>query len=217
MRPDFDNVPSHRPLSLLLAAFLCAVCAAFATPAAVAQEETADLETRPTWRENAVARCEAQHGAEQCADPQFLEENFHVETLDIAHRAAARRSRLEREAMREVTLQYLCDRSPGKTCAAAPQPGVCASQIAQQCQALAREAGHCVANARAQCARGGAGSACVKQRSAQCPSIKKQPLPAVLAKYPKLDPEQKLRIAKAAQRLDAQQSWFSNVLDWIGL
>lgn len=201
-------MPSLRSLSLLALLFATAV-------PAHAQDEMSEPATAASWRENAVARCVEQFSAEQCSDADFLEQEFHIESLAVAHRASTRQQRLERAALRELTLQHACNRPLATTCGGAADPALCATQIRQQCSSLAQQAANCQRNIATQCA--GSGSACVKQRAALCPSLRKQKVEVVLAKYPKLKPPQKATLTRAANQLEAQTGWFGDLLAWVGL
>lgn len=185
--------------------------------AAVAQQdENSTTEQSNSWRENVIAECQRQFTSEQCQDPAFLEENFHLQSLETAHRAAIRRTDLERRALNELTLQRICAVSPSSACATTNDPR-CAAQVEQTCANLKNEAAACVQNAKNYCASASDAN-CFAQQTLHCPSAKKQPVEKVLAKYPKLSLEQKLRLTRIAQELDAKQgNWFSRLLDRVGL
>ena len=202
-------MPTIRPHLLLIATLLSAT--------AVAQQ--ADSSANPaTWREGVIARCQQQFSIEQCQNEQFLEDNFHVTTLEVAHRTAARRAQQERSALRELTLQHFCHQSPNNSCAGAGNPTQCATDIAAACTALQTQSINCQQNVQSLCANATDAGTCTDQRSVRCPSIKQQSLDEILAKYPNLTLEQKSRLAAESQQLDAQGgSWFSNLLSWIGL
>ncbi len=190
--------------SILAAAICCAT--------AYAQDDINDDKVESnSWRENRIAECQQQFGAEQCSDPQFLEEQFHIKSLEVAHDAGRRRAKLEKEAERELTLQRVCNVSPATACKnnATPQ---CVQQVQQSCSQLKTQVARCLQNAKTYCASAAIPN-CMKQRTAQCPSAKKQPLAQFFAKYPKLAPDQKMRLTKLAQELDAKQgNWFTRLL-----
>lgn len=195
---------------------ICALSLAIAASAVSAQEEESTPEnTRSTWRENVVARCTQQYSAEQCADSEFLEENFHVNSLEIAHRAAMRRNQSAEKAMHEVILQHACNDSPSKVCGS-KESAQCIVDVTQTCAKLKREARACVQNIKNGCASTANPSSCFKQQVAQCPSEKELPIAKLLAKYPKLSEAQKVKLTKTAAQLDAKTSgWWSNLVDWL--
>ncbi|MDB6063339.1 MAG: hypothetical protein JWM78_3442 [Verrucomicrobiaceae bacterium] len=192
--------------------------AALFSAAAGAQQDETDSTPNLSWRQNTIARCELQYRAEQCWDEQFLEENFHLSTLETAHRTATRRKQLENGALRELTLQHVCNQSISKTCSGASNSAQCETEIIEACRVLQTQAATCLQNAAAQCADNTDPSTCTTQRSAFCPSLQKQSIQVFLAKYPKFTLEQKTRLASASQQLDAQDgSWFPNLFNWLGL
>ncbi len=195
------------------------LAAALTTAIANAQQDDNEATTaKLSWRESVIARCAEQYSAAQCQDEQFLEENFHLESLETAHRTAARRNQLEKAALRELTLQRICDKSASGNCAGASDPAQCAVEITQSCQALATQTASCQQNAKLVCATDTTTSNCIKVQSANCPSVKKQSLPDFLAKYPSLTSAQIHHLTYASKQLDAAQgSWFSDLLNWLDL
>jgi hypothetical protein len=212
-------VPSIRPPLLLIAALL--VAATFSTTTRAQSDASADApadaDAKSTFRQSTITRCEQQYSVEQCQDEQFLEDNFHLNSLEVALRAAGRRNQLERDALRELTLQHLCDQSPSSVCAGADDPARCAEEIVQSCTTLATRTANCQQSAKLVCADAAATGACLKQQIAFCPSIKKQKVEELLAKYPQLNLEQKNRVVKTAQEMDGQPSaWLANMVGWLG-
>lgn len=207
-------MPAIRPLMLGL---LFAHAAVFAAVAGAQSSDTADA-APATFREGIVARCEQQYSAEQCQDEQFLNENFHLQSLDTAHRAGIRRDKVQRSALRELTLQRACNDPFSKVCGAAEDPQRCVTDLVQSCTVLKNQTVDCLQNVQSSCAADSNRSACIQQQAARCPSIKKQPAEVLLAKYPKLTPAQKNQLANTAQQLDAEQSyWPSQLLNLLGL
>lgn len=194
---------------------ICALSFAIAATATWAQEEALSPENqRSTWRENTIARCLQQYSAEQCQDDNFLEENFHINSLEVAHRAAIRRNQMAEKAMHEVILQYACNDSPSAVCDDnSPQ---CVTTVTQTCSKLKAEAKACVQYAKQGCASTANPASCFKQQKAQCPSEKKQPMAQLLAKYPKLSASQKSHLITTAQTLEKKTSgWWSNLTNWL--
>lgn len=166
-----------------------------------------------TWRDNTIARCTQQYSAEQCQDSEFLEANFHVNSLEVAHRTAIQRNQQAQKALRELTLQRVCSISASDNCANDADAAQCIAQITQACTALKAEADNCVQNAQLTCANDTDPSGCYKRRLAFCPSLKKQPIEQLLAKYPRLSASDKSRLIAAAAELDAKTSgWWSNLI-----
>lgn len=194
----------------------CALALAIAATTALAQEDNLSPESSKTsWRENAIARCVQQYSAEQCQDEEFLEANFHVNSLEIAHRAAIRRNQSAQKAMHEVILQYACNDSPGEVCAGNESTS-CITSVTQTCAKLKAEAVACVQYAKQGCISTANPNTCFQQQKAQCPSEKKQPIAQLLAKYPKLSASQKSHLITTAQTLEKKTSgWWSNLVNWI--
>lgn len=189
--------------------------ALIAATAAAQQDDAAPSANSPSWRESAVARCQQQYSEEQCQDRDFLEENFHIESLEAAHRAATRRNRLADRAMRELILQRACTASPSKVCGGDAEVQ-CLAEIMQTCATLKSEAAACVQNAKNSCALTADPGVCFQQQLTQCPSTKKMPVEQLLAKYPKLSAAQKNRLVVAANDLDARtRGWWSNLVGWL--
>ena len=193
---------------------LLASNAIFAT-AAWAQEENSTSDSSGTsWRDSTIARCIQQYSAEQCQDSEFLETNFHVKTLEIAHRTATQRSEQEKKALRELTLQRVCPFPASDVCANDANAALCAVQIAQACAMLKAEADNCVRNSLAAC--NADRNACSQRQIALCPSLKKQPIAQLLAKYPRLTDTQKAHLVATAAEIDAKTSgWWSNLVAWL--
>lgn len=182
---------------------------------AAQQNESPEIGPSNSWRDSVIAECQRQFTYEQCQDPDFLEEHFHLQALDIAHHAAIRRMAVEKQALNELTLQRICDISPSNACATTNDPR-CETQVEQTCANLKIEAATCIQNAKNYCASASDNN-CLAQQTSHCPSAKKQPIEKLLAKYPKLSMEQKLRLTRVAQELDAKQSnWFARLLDRVG-
>ncbi|HEY3700143.1 MAG TPA: hypothetical protein VGK97_12465 [Spongiibacteraceae bacterium] len=194
---------------------LTALAAALFAITAFAQEERPPTEdSNASWLENTIARCEQQYSAEQCRDQQFLEDNFHVGSLQTAHRVATQRNQQATKALRELTLQRVCNTSPSSSCTGA-DAAQCSVEISQACAVLKAEAAACIQNAKTLCVSSVDPSACVKQQSALCPAADKQPLDKLLAKYPKLTAQQKSRLIAAAAELDAKSSGWWNLVGWL--
>lgn len=195
---------------------LTALAAALIATATFAQDENpATEDSNASWLENTIARCEQQYGAEQCRDQQFLEDNFHVSSLQTAHRVATQRNQQVTKALRELTLQRVCNTSPNSSCTGA-DAAQCSAEISQACSELKAEAAACIQNTKTLCIDNVDPSVCVKQQSALCPSADRQPLDKLLAKYPKLTAQQKSRLIAAAAALDAKSSgWWSNLVSWL--
>ncbi len=195
---------------------ICALTLALTAGIACAQEGESSPQREPaSWGETAIARCLEQYSSEQCQDPEFLEENFHVNSLEIAHRAAIRRNQEANRAMREVILQYACNGSADKVCTG-NDSAHCRAEIQQTCATLKHEANACIQFARQGCASTSEPSACMQQQVAKCPSMKKQPVAQLLAKYPKLSASQKSKLAATAQALEEKTGgWWSNLRGWL--
>lgn len=196
---------------------ICALSLAIttATAAWAQDEESATSPKNNSWRSNVITRCLEQYSAEQCQDNEFLEENFHVSSLETAHRAAIRRNRMAEEAMRELVLQYTCSDSPAKTCGD-DDSAQCIATVTQTCAKLKTEAALCIKAAETGCANTNNPASCYKQQVARCPSIKKQPINQLLAKYPKLSASQKAKLVSTAKTLDAKtRGWWSDLASWL--
>lgn len=194
----------------------CALSLAIITTTAWAQENNSPSNnSRPSWKENAIARCVEQYGEEQCQDEEFLEANFHITSLGVAHRAAIRRNRSAEKAMHEVILQYACNDSPKKVCAD-NESTQCITEVTQTCIKLKKEVAACFQDAKQNCAPTADPNTCFAQNVAQCPSPKKQPIAELLKKYPKLSAAQRSKLITTAQTLEKKTSgWWSNLVDWI--
>lgn len=184
-----------------------------------AQDDPSALDGNASgWRESVMARCVQEYSAEQCEDSEFLEENFHVKTLEIARRAATQRNRQEEKALRELTLQRVCGVPASRICAQDSNAAQCIAQIEQACATLKAEAYDCAKRAPLGCANEADPQACTQRRMALCPSFKKQPIQQLLAKYPRLSAAQKSRLTAAAAELDAKtKGWWSNLSSWLKL
>ena len=193
---------------------LTALATTLMVTSAWAQEESsAPDKGSASWRESAIARCTQQYSAEQCQDNEFLEANFHVDSLEVAHRAAMQRNQQAQHALRELTLQRVCSVAASDNCASDVDAAQCIVQIEQACATLKVEAENCIRNAQLTCANDTDPSACSKRRIALCPSLNKQPIEQLLAKYPRLSAEQKSRLIASATELDAKTSgWWSNLI-----
>jgi len=169
-----------------------------------------------TWREGAIARCTQQYSAAQCQDSKFLEENFHVNSLETAHRVAMQRNQQVQKALSELTLQRVCSASASDNCASDANAAQCIVQIEQACATLKAEAENCVRNAQSSCVSDADPSTCSKNRIALCPSLKKQPIEQLLAKYPRLNAAEKSRLIATAAEIDAKTTnWWSNLTQWL--
>lgn len=195
-----------------------AIIAASSVVAATAwaQAEPASDDSGTSWRESTIARCTQQYSAAQCQDSEFLEENFHVNSLEIAHRTAMHRNQQAQKALRELTLQRVCSVSASDNCANDANAAQCIVQIEQACATLKAEAENCVRNAQSTCASDANPSMCSKNRIALCPSLKKQPIEQLLAKYPRLNAAEKSRLIAAAAEIDAKSTnWWSDLTGWL--
>lgn len=187
---------------MLLAALL------LSAPAHAAEEQQ-------SWLDHTLATCRQDFDEERCSDPEFLEEHYHVRTLQIAHRAAIRTRQEERRALQELSLQYLCGQNPDKYCEA-DTSGTCVPQMQRICLDLRTRAEQCAQQARQFCEQNPADD-CLSQRTRYCPSAKKQKIPELLAKYPKLSPEQKKRLALFANQLQEKNSGLiDRLFGWLG-
>ncbi len=196
--------------------FSALVMAMIATTAWAQDNNAAAANNAGSWRENAIARCTQQYSAEQCQDDEFLEANFHVNSLEVAHRAAMQRNQQEKKALRELTLQRICSISAGTACASDANIAQCTAQVEQSCVAFQAEADNCAQSAQQTCANEVDPNACYQRRTAQCPSFKKQPIEQLLAKYPRLSAAQKSRLIAAAAELDAKTGGlWSNLVEWL--
>jgi hypothetical protein len=193
---------------------LSSLALAIIAGSALAQEENPAADDNATsWRDSTIAQCTQQYSAEQCADSEFLEEHFHVKTLEIAHRAAMQRNKQEEKALHELTLQRVCSIPARANCANDAAAAECIVQIEQACAILKAEATNCVQNALLTCSHEDNPSACAKLRVSFCPSLKKQPIEQLLAKYPRLSSAQKAHLRATATELDAKLgSWWSNLI-----
>ena len=190
-----------RPLSLLMIALLTA------TTFAAADERS--------WLDNTLATCRQTYDETRCSDPEFLEQTYHVNSLQVAHKASMRGRQEEQRALRELTLQRLCGQSVAKSCAG-ESDGLCAQQMTQMCADIRQRADNCVAYARQFCAQNSE-SGCLARQSAFCPSAKKQDINALLAKYPKLSNDQRNRLAVVAQQLDkSNRGLIGSLFRWLG-
>jgi hypothetical protein len=193
---------------------LLALLVAGATTASAQQQEAEP--GKPSWLDGVRAQCEQQYSAEQCQDHEFLNQNFHVDSLQAAHRTAIKRRSQEETALRELLLQRACTNRQAY-CAQSGAAG-CAAQLAQMCTAIAQQAKACIAQAKQFCATYQVDSNCVSQRQLQCPSAKKQSIDALLVKYPKLSTQQQLQIRQAALRMDSDfgGSWIGDLFRRLG-
>jgi len=167
------------------------------------------------WLDNTIATCQQEFNADSCGDPEFLEEHYHVRSLQAAHKASMRSRLEEQKALRELSLQHLCGHSPKKYCEG-DATGDCIAQIQQMCLDISQRAAQCVAQAEPLCASNTAGD-CLARQTAYCPSAKKQPIGALLAKYPKLSPAQKNRLVQVAEQLDQKdRSLIGQLFQWLG-
>lgn len=168
-----------------------------------------------SWLENTIATCIKEHGETLCQDREFLNENYHVDTLQIAHRAAIRGNREEQRALREVVLQQLCDKSPEKSCTGSGNRQ-CVAQVSNLCANMNVQAAQCVARVEQMCANNAMNN-CKAKSVTQCPSAKKQKIAVLLSKYPRLSPEQKHNVALVAQGLEKQNAGLvDKLLGWLG-
>jgi hypothetical protein len=179
-----------------------------------AQGEEADSASKNNSVYDSVsARCTQQYSAEQCRDRDFLDENFHLSSLEAAHRIAMQRAQDERKALRELTLQRVCSISINDNCGNDANPAQCAAQLEEACATLKNQATACIQNAQINCVNDTDPNACYKRHIALCPSLKKQPIAQLLAKYPRLTSTQRSRLLTAAAELDAKTSgWWSNLI-----
>lgn len=167
-----------------------------------------------SWLDNTIATCLQVYDEASCNDPEFLEEHYHVRTLQIAHKASQRGRLEERRALRELSLQRLCGKKTSDFCD--DGDALCAQQMTQMCDDLDRRADQCQAYAKDYCADSSERD-CSAQLTAYCPSAKKQDIDVLLAKYPKLSAEQKTRLAQVADALDRKnRGLIGNLFHWLG-
>lgn len=180
---------------------------ASAEPAEPAQE---------SWLQGVRAQCEQQYSAEQCQDHDFLDEHFHVDSLQAAHRTAIQRRNHEERALRELLLQRACNNKKAY-CAQNAAAG-CAQQLTQMCTAIAQQAKACLEQARQYCTTFPQNAGCFKQRQLQCPSAKKQSLDTLLAKYPNLSEQQQLHVRQVARNIDSNLggNWIGDLFRLLG-
>lgn len=197
----------------LLRRALLAALVAGATTAAGAQEPEPD---NISWLDGVRAQCEQQYDAERCKDHEFLNQNFHVDSLQAAHRSAIQRRGQEERALRELLLQRACNNRKAY-CAQNAAAG-CAAQLAQMCTAIAQQAKACLGQAKAYCNAYQSEPDCLRLRQSQCPSAKKQSIDAFLVKYPKLSTQQQEQVRQAALRMDADfgGSWIGDLFRRLG-
>jgi len=194
-------VRTARPLPLLAITLLATASCVFAD--------------ERSWLDNTLATCRQTYDETRCGDPEFLEQHYHVGSLQVAHKASMRGKQEEQRALRELTLQRLCGQNPAKYCAGETD-GLCAQQMAQMCADIRQRAANCIAYARQICSES-TQSSCLPQQSAFCPSAKKQDIKVLLAKYPRLSAEQKNRLTQTAQQLDKNnRGLIGNLFHWLG-
>ncbi|HSB94858.1 MAG TPA: hypothetical protein VLC91_00305 [Spongiibacteraceae bacterium] len=185
-----------------------------------APDKQAAAADTPSWLDGIRNNCAQQYSAEQCRDDEFLEQNFHVNDLQAAHRAAVRRKEMEQSALRELLLQRTCG-NPAAYCAINTTAD-CATQLQQQlqqmCASIQQQTANCLNTATQYCASAGQSSNCLAQRRALCPTAIRQPIDTLLAKYPKLTLQQQMHVRQVAQQMDANQggSWIGNLFRWLG-
>jgi hypothetical protein len=158
----------------------------------------------------ASAACAEQPGAERCEDAELLRQHQagsaatgEIDSREIARRAAVRRNRQEQRAIRELLVQTtgLCQRKPEQYCASGNRIG-CVAQLQQTCANLANRAAQCTAQAKQFCAQQRGIKDCLDKVGGQCPSLKRQNIDALLARYEELSPVQKARIKQLAKQLE---------------
>lgn len=174
----------------------------------------AHAEQDSSWLNSTIATCEQEYDKTRCQDPGFLEQHYHVASLQIAHDTARRRHEQERAALRELTLQRVCD-DPQEACA--ESDSTCVAQTEQACAALKQQAAQCLAQVETFCAQNPSAQ-CVAMRSVRCPSAKEQKIDDLLRKYPLLTATQKAHLRNVAQQLDANnRSVIGSLFQWLGL
>lgn len=173
-------------------------------------------EENASWLDGIRAQCEQQYSLEQCQDHNFLNEHFHVDSLQAAHKSAIQRRTQEDRVLRELLLQRACNNKKAY-CAQNAAAG-CAQQLTQMCTAIAQQAAACLKEARQYCTAFPQNAGCLKQRQAQCPSEKKQSVDVLLAKYPNLSAQQQLHVRQVARNIDANLggSWISELFRRLG-
>lgn len=207
------EIVSKRDVAGKLSVLALSIAATSFIAAPAQAQEDASADANKTWRENTIARCMQQYSVEQCQDEEFLEENFHVNSLEIAHRAAIRRKQQNDKALHELILQRVCTASPSTVCDDSEQ---CIAEVTRTCATLKAEATACVQRAKTNCSTTNDPSSCYQAQVAQCPSTKKLTIAELLAKYPKLSDSQKARLISTAAQLDAKTSgWWSNLVNWL--
>jgi hypothetical protein len=209
-------VPIFR--SALLAILVAAATVGAQEPEQQEQEQQQEpaAVAKDSWLDNVRAQCEQQYSVEQCQDRDFLNQNFHVDSLQAAHLTAIQRRNQEDRALRELLLQRACNNR--KTYCAQNAAAGCAAQLAQMCTAIAQQATACLNQARQYCTTFPQNAGCLKQRQAQCPSAKKQSLEALLAKYPKLSAQQQEQVRQTARNIDSNLggNWIGDLFRLLG-
>jgi hypothetical protein len=196
--------------------FLAALCLSAAALADEAGDDSAAAVDN-NWLGTTVAQCEQEFDKDRCADPQFLEEHYHVESLQVAHKAAQRHSKEEKRATRELLLQRLCTKDLKKYCAAEGSVN-CLPRTQQLCASIVSEAAQCIGQAKQYCAENPQESNCLANMTAHCPVVKKQTIAVFLARYPKLTDPQRVQLAQMAQQLDNNtRSFIGSLFKWLGL
>jgi hypothetical protein len=200
------------PGQFLLAAL---VAGAWVAGTGVASAEP-EAPASKSWLESIRAQCEQQYSVEECLDHAFLNEHFHVDSLQAARRTAIQRHNHEERALRELLLQRACSNKRAY-CTQNAAVG-CAEQLTQMCTAIAQQAKACLEQARQYCTAFPQNGACFKQRLAQCPSAKKQSLDVLLAKYPNLSDQQQLHVRQVARNIDTNLggNWIGDLFRWLG-
>jgi hypothetical protein len=166
-----------------------------------------------SWLDSTIAACAQKYTAERCQDPQFLEQHYHVTTLQVAHKTARRRQQEQRRALSELTLQRVCDH-PQKACA--DGDNLCVMQTQQRCANLEQRAAQCLVQAKSFCAQNPA-PGCAQQQTGRCPSADEQKIDELLAKYPLLTAEQKNQMRRVAQQLDDNnRGAIGRLWHWLG-
>jgi hypothetical protein len=209
-------VPSHhsrttfrpQPSRLLRHVLFASLVAAAAISSAQQQDEEPE---KASWLDGVRAQCAEQYSADQCADPDFLNANFHVDSLQAAHRTAIKRRGEEDRALRELLMQRACN-SKKAYCEQNPGTG-CAEQLKLMCTAFEQQVKRCLVQAKLYCTAYAAESGCTRERQAQCPAIKRQSVDKLLEKYPKLSAQQQENVRATAGKLDKNLggSWITDM------
>ena len=181
----------------------------------VGAEDEDDGGTAASWLNQTIAQCQQEYDEQSCQDPEFLEQHYHVRTLQIAHKASIRHTQEERRALGELMLQRLCSQDLKKYCAVDGSTD-CIPRTQQTCANIQRYAVACVTNAQQFCAENPQ-DGCLQSMGGHCPTSKKLNIDVLLAKYPKLTGPQQTHIRQVAAQIDAStRGLIGDLLSWFG-